>query len=57
LGIDILPQEPGAPEVNEVRPRGQTRPGGTGPWPGRATQAHLSLGPPLLSIFVSRRSA
>jgi hypothetical protein len=37
-GVNILPREaPGGEEVNETRPRGQTRPGGTGPGPGRAT--------------------
>jgi hypothetical protein len=41
-------------EVNETRLRGQTRPGGMGHWPGRATQVCLSLGPPMSSIFVSR---
>jgi hypothetical protein len=46
LGINILPREaPGAQDVNEVRPRGQTRPGGTGPWPGHATHTHLGLEP------------
>jgi hypothetical protein len=56
--VNILPREtPGDQEVNERRPRGQTRPGGAGPWPDHATQARLSLGPPMSSIFVSRCSA
>jgi hypothetical protein len=55
--INILSREtPGDQEVNETRPSGQIRPGGTGPWPGCATQACLSLGPPMSSIFASRCS-
>jgi hypothetical protein len=54
LRVDILPREaPGAQEFNETRPRGQTRWGGMDPWPGRTTQARLSLGPPMTPIFVS----
>jgi hypothetical protein len=56
-GFNILPREaPREEEVNGTRPRGQTSTGGAGPWPGRATHAHLGLEPPLLSIFISRRS-
>jgi hypothetical protein len=36
--INILPRETlGDQEFNERRPKGQTRPGGAGPWPGRAS--------------------
>jgi hypothetical protein len=58
LGINILSREPSrAQEVNEVGHEGQTRLGGMGPRPGRATQARLSLKAPMSSIFVSWSSA
>jgi hypothetical protein len=54
LDVNILPREaPGAEEVNKMGPNGQTRHGGTGPWPGCTTHAHLGLGAPMPSIFVS----
>jgi hypothetical protein len=54
LGINILSREPsGEEEVNEMGPRGQTRTGVAGPWPGRATHARLGLGALIPSIFVS----
>jgi hypothetical protein len=29
------------------------RPGGAGPWPGRATHAHVSLMAPMSSVLIS----
>jgi hypothetical protein len=54
LSVNILSREPcGAQEVNKGGHGGQTRPGGMGSGPGHATQARLSLRPPMPSIFVS----
>jgi hypothetical protein len=46
-------ESPGAQEVNEMGHDGQTRLGGMGSWPGRATEARLSLEAPMSSTFVS----
>jgi hypothetical protein len=54
LGVNILPREAPGGEVNNTRPRGQTRTCGMGPWLGHATLAYLGIEPPRSSIFVSR---